>query len=74
MKKHLKAKDFFNTKKYPEAKFQITEVEENVMKGELTLCGYTFPESIVIEIEERGDQLFVKGTAEIDRTKYGIKI
>ncbi|EQB98164.1 hypothetical protein B738_26582 [Photorhabdus temperata subsp. temperata M1021] len=45
--KHLRSKDYFNTEKYPEAKFSSTEVKKDGNKytitGDLTLNGVTKP-------------------------------
>ncbi|WP_387463348.1 YceI family protein [Photorhabdus sp. RM323S] len=45
--KHLRSKDYFNTEKYPEAKFTSTEVKKDGNKyaitGDLTLNGVTKP-------------------------------
>ncbi|NHB91016.1 YceI family protein [Photorhabdus cinerea] len=45
--KHLRSKDYFNTEKYPEAKFISTEVkkegEKYIVTGDLTLNGVTKP-------------------------------
>lgn len=45
--KHLRGADFFNSSKYPEAKFVSTDVtrqgEDYIVKGDLTLNGVTKP-------------------------------
>ncbi|MCT8350906.1 MULTISPECIES: YceI family protein [Photorhabdus] len=55
--KHLRSKDYFNTEKYPEAKFTSTEVkkegEKYVVTGDLTLNGVTKP--VVLNAELMGE-------------------
>ncbi|MCW7550840.1 YceI family protein [Photorhabdus sp. APURE] len=55
--KHLRGKDFFNTDKYPEAKFTSTAVKKEgnkyVVTGDLTLNGVTKP--VVLNAELLGE-------------------
>lgn len=65
--------DFFNIKEYPTAKFELTGIENNVVKGNLTIKGKTnaieFPATVTTE----GDKMTLKSDAiELDRTKWGI--
>ena len=80
LENHLRDSDFFLTKEFPVAKFEITGVNEaasdsatHVVKGNLTIRGKTnnieFPAKI--SLSEAG---MVSATAKfaIDRTKWGI--
>lgn len=65
--------DFFNVTQYPTAKFEMTSIENNIVKGNLTIKDKTnaieFPATITIE----GDTMTFKSeTFEIDRTKWGV--
>lgn len=73
LEKHLKAKDFFNVKKYPEARFQIEQMGNGVLMGSLSMNGHQSPISFAVSITESGDELRVSGKAEIDRTLFDIK-
>lgn len=65
--------DFFNVKEYPTAKFEMTGLENNIVKGNLTIKDKTnaieFPATVTME----GDKMMLKSeTFEIDRTKWGV--
>jgi|SRR5690606_21894905 len=65
--------DFFNVKEYPNAKFEMTGIENNVVKGNLTIKDKTnaiqFPATVTID----GDKMMLKSeTFEIDRTKWDV--
>ena len=65
--------DFFNVKEYPNATFEMTGIENNMVKGNLTIKDKTnaveFPATVTIE----GDKMMLKSdTFEIDRTKWGV--
>lgn len=65
--------DFFNATEYPTAKFEMTGIENNVVKGNLTIKDKTnaveFPATVTME----GDKMMLKSeTFELDRTKWGI--
>lgn len=74
---HLKAEDFFNVAKHPNAAFQITSVKENagknIITGNLTIKGIKkaieFPASIAIQ-----ENKITISSEEftIDRTDFGI--
>jgi polyisoprenoid-binding protein YceI len=73
---HLKSPDFFEVKKFPEAKFVSTEIKKSAdgftVTGELTMHGQTksvtFPSKI--SVEGAGLKLTAKFT--IDRNEWGI--
>lgn len=65
--------DFFNVSEYPNAKFEMTGIDNNVVKGNLTIKDKTnaveFPATITME----GEKMMLKSeTFEIDRTKWGV--
>ncbi len=65
--------DFFDVTKYPTAKFEITSIDNNVVKGNLTIKEKThaieFPATVTME----GDKMMLKSeTFEIDRTKWDV--
>ncbi len=65
--------DFFNVKEFPTAKFEMTSIENNVVKGNLTIKDKTnaieFPATVTME----GDKMMLKSeTFEIDRTKWDV--
>ncbi|SRX53979.1 YceI family protein [Aequorivita sp. CIP111184] len=65
--------DFFNVKEFPTAKFEMTGIENNMVKGNLTIKDKTnaiqFPATVTME----GDKMMLKSeTFEIDRTKWDV--
>ena len=74
LKKHLRSKDFFHVKKYPEAKFELTEYieSEKCYEGLLSIKDYTKPYNAVLETEVLTDRVILSGTITINRTDYGI--
>lgn len=65
--------DFFDANEYPNAKFEMTGIENNVVKGNLTIKDKTnaieFPATLTIE----GDKMMLNSEAfELDRTKWGV--
>lgn len=73
LKKHLLAKDFFNVKKYPTARFVLNTKKGCQLCGQLTIKDQTNQECFSIQIKEKENKLTVEGRLTIDRTKYGIK-
>lgn len=76
---HLRAPDFFDVKKYPEAAFVSKEIRAekqgestHVITGELTLHGTTKAVTIPMKVTETVDTLTLDGTFTIDRTEFGI--
>ena len=70
---HLASDDFFGITQYPEASFEITEVSNNHIDGNLTIKGITHPAGFDADIKIAGDALTASGKIVIDRTKYGIR-
>lgn len=80
LESHLKDKDFFEIKKFPEASFVITEILPSnlpafnwVVRGDLTIKGKTNPVNIPVKMSIQGDQLeATSATFPINRTQWGI--
>lgn len=76
--KHLKSKDFFDTKKYPNGRFQITDSEakngKTLVKGNLTVRNITKEVSFLANVSNDENSATLKsGSFKIDRTKWDIK-
>jgi polyisoprenoid-binding protein YceI len=74
---HLKNADFFEVKKYPEAKFESTKVEvtgdhEYKVTGDLTMHGKTAPITFPLKMSEKDGVRTLAGEWKLDRTKWGI--
>jgi polyisoprenoid-binding protein YceI len=63
---HISSPDFFDVKKFPEAKLVIKEIKGNTAKGELTIKGKTNP----INIDFKKVDKTYEGTMTFDRTKF----
>ncbi len=80
---HLKSDDFFSVDKNKTAKFEIKKVEpianapagkaNATVSGDLTIKGTTKPLSFPAVLEVTKDSVKATGTAEVDRTLYGVK-
>jgi polyisoprenoid-binding protein YceI len=75
---HLKSPDFFNTDKFPEARFVLTQSEALKndscrLTGNLTLCGVTQPISFIARVLNYPGFTQLLAVAVIDRTKWGVK-
>jgi polyisoprenoid-binding protein YceI len=70
---HLASDDFFSSKKYPEAIFEITSVSGYHVFGDLTIRGITHPINFDILLSLYGDTLNAAGKMIIDRTNYDMK-
>jgi polyisoprenoid-binding protein YceI len=78
---HLKSGDFFETKKYPEAKFEFESIVPNksknryTFKGNLTLVGKTKPVEFSANVQKlkKGSRLRAVANFTINRTDWGIK-
>lgn len=76
--KHLKSKDFFEVKRFPEATFSLSQAiswaeGEQMAEGILTVKSTSLPISIPLVITKKGEHWLMTGKVMIDRTKYGIK-
>jgi len=74
---HLKNDDFFNSEKYPTAKFVFNSVHEEEgsthIHGELTIRDKTKPFEMFTTLLVQENKSIAIGTVEIDRTLFGIK-
>jgi polyisoprenoid-binding protein YceI len=65
--------DFFNVKEFPTAKFEMTGIENNVVKGNLTIKNKTNAIEFPATVTEEGDKMMLKSEPfEIDRTKWEV--
>jgi len=65
--------DFFNVKEFPNARFEMTGIENNMVRGNLTVKDKTnaieFPATVTMD----GDKMMLKSeTFKIDRTKWNV--
>ena len=61
------------SEQYPEATFEITDVNNNHIDGNLTIKGITHPVGFDANVSIADDTLTASGKIVVDRTKYGIK-
>lgn len=65
--------DFFNVKEYPTAKFEMTGIENNMVKGNLTIKNKTNAIEFPAQVTMEGDKMMLKSeTFAIDRTKWDV--
>lgn len=65
--------DFFNVTEYPTAKFEMTGIENNIVKGNLTIKDKTNAVEFPAVVSMDGDKMTLKSEAfEIDRTKWDV--
>ncbi len=74
---HLKSEDFFDSAKYPNAKFELVSIsgtgnEANVT-GKLTMKEKTYEISFPAKVNVVGNKVTAQGTASVDRTKWGVE-
>ena len=74
---HLKAPDFFDVAKFPEAKFVFKGSEKTKeglkIKGDLTFIGKTNPIEFIATVKKTDKSYTAKSNVVIDRTKWGLK-
>jgi len=75
--KHLKSDDFFEVKKFKTADFVLTSplhwAKAKTATGNLTIKNVTKPTELVLtKVERNGNTVHLSGTAQVDRTAYGI--
>jgi polyisoprenoid-binding protein YceI len=75
---HLASDDFFSSEKFPEAFFEITNVDAKsatvyYVTGNLTIKDITEPVSFEASLNAGGDVLTAGGKIVIDRTKYNMR-
>jgi len=65
--------DFFDTTKYPTATFELTGIDGDMVKGNLTIKDQTNPVEFPAKISVTDDQLVIESAEfELDRTDWGI--
>ncbi len=65
--------DFFNAKEFPIAKFEMTGIVDNMVKGNLTIKDQTIAVEFPAKINVTDDKLTLESEQfELDRTKWGI--
>lgn len=78
LEKHLKDDDFFAVQKYPKAYFTLTGAFPTVgvntltISGNLTIKNVTHNITFPVTLETVGNQLTVRASLKIDRTKWGV--
>ncbi len=79
---HLKSDDFFSVKKYPVAKFKITDVknykdsntEANyLLIGDLTIKGITHPIEFPAIVKQEKNTVSASAKIEVDRSKFDVR-
>jgi polyisoprenoid-binding protein YceI len=73
LQEHLRGKDFFDVKRFPNAEFRVREAQSGQATGELTVKSQTHPISFPVTLERTGNQLRIRGTATVDRTLFGVR-
>jgi polyisoprenoid-binding protein YceI len=81
---HLKSADFFNVAKFPTATFKSTKITQTgpktaKVRGDFTLLGVTKPLTLLVVLNQAGDNPFFKyyeagftATAHLKRTAWGL--
>lgn len=70
---HLRGPDFFDVAKFPTAVFELTAFGNGQASGTLTLKGVRQPVAFPVAVTaEPGGGLRLRGTATIDRTRFGV--
>ncbi len=69
---HLRNADFFDVERYPTATFELTAFRADSATGFLTIKGVRKPIKIPVTVEPTPDGLRLRGTAQVNRTVFGI--
>ncbi len=65
--------DFFDATKYPKAKFELTSVDNGMVKGNLTIKDKTQAVEFPAQVNIEGDKLTIASEPFVlDRTKWGV--
>jgi polyisoprenoid-binding protein YceI len=72
---HLSSPDFFDIANHPSAAFQVTGIEGNQVKGQLTVRGITHEEIIMLDAFAPNEDgtAHIAGNLNFDRQKYDVK-
>ena len=77
LEEHLKDVDFFNTSKYPNSNFKITNIifdgTSYMITGDITIKEISQEITFPAQFENDGDLFYANATLNIDRTKHDIK-
>ena len=77
LEEHLKDADFFNTSKYPNSNFKITNIifdgTSYMITGDITIKEISQEITFPAQFENDGDLFHANATLNIDRTKHDIK-
>ena len=73
LESHLKEKDFFYVKKYPEASLVYKEKNNDEFLFDLTIRGMTHTIPVPVNLEKTDQGYRATGEVTIDRTKFEIK-
>ena len=70
---HLSSPDFFDVANHPKASFDITEVMDGKVKGNLSIRDKTNEEIVEnVTVEKIGNRMHLTGTLTFDRKKYNV--
>lgn len=77
LSKHLKGKDFFYVKKFPEASFALTgsqarEKGFQLLEGQLSIRDSSKLKTALIEMRSEKGQIILSGKLVLDRTEFGV--
>ncbi|WP_394748900.1 YceI family protein [Spongiimicrobium salis] len=76
LKNHLKNKDFFHVKKYPEAVFELTKPfsikSDQRITGKMTIKDKTQIEEIPLKVQFKNNQILLSFEHRFNRIDYGI--
>jgi polyisoprenoid-binding protein YceI len=71
---HLKSADFFDVEKFPNAAFEVTGIEGNMLSGNLAIKGMKNNISFPVTITEENDVMSLTSEAfTIDRSKWNVQ-
>ncbi len=71
---HLKSADFFDVEKFPNAAFEVTGLEGNILSGNLAIKGMKNNISFPVTISEENDIMTITSEAfTIDRSKWNVQ-
>ena len=77
LEEHLKDPDFFNSSKYPNSNFKITNIifdgTSYMITGDITIKEISQEITFPAQFENDGDLFYANATLNIDRTKHDIK-
>lgn len=70
---HLKSDDFFSVENFQEAEFVLTQIENDMAKGALTIKGITNEIEVPFNVSEVDGNFVVNSEFQIDRTLWDIR-